>query len=427
MIRTTPESIRSTEEERNPSEQIGLEQEGIERAQMADFENQIEREMGATLRPLWLDLPHTPEEMAVMSEVMADVSESTARASMDRHTRRHLWDAARQLGTMQKMTQLLSRTEGDLFRLYPDEWGFYVQTYRPLARRLQLLLSKTEPRVKQIFPLCELEPHVEVFLDSFKPLLGAGMESRFATHAHGEDYVKQLNQGVQRVREQVRSEAFCRKLGSSRRSVDKNAKSLRDYIDALFAAHGKLLAVRVDLSYKNAGQINRPGAPREEAEQAIKDRDRFFRELKKQPFAEHYLGCVWKLEYGLFRGPHFHVLLFFDGTKVRQDGLFAKLAGTLWGQITQGRGDYYNCNAHRERYGNALGIGMVNRSDLEKRALLQVAASYLVKVDYIRRLTLDGAYRVFGRGEVSALEVRAPGKTQRQRKAGCRSMQSLIG
>lgn len=402
MIRTTPESIRPTEE-RNPSEQVGVEHEGIERAQMADFENQIEREMGATLRPLWLDLPHTPEEMAVMSEVMADVTESTACASLDRHTRRHLWDAARQLGTMQKMTQLLSKTEGDLFRLYPDEWGFYVQTYRPLASRLQLLLSKTEPRLRQIFPLCELEPHVEVFLDSFKPLLGVDMESRFATHAHVEDYVRKLNQGVQRVREQVRSEAFCRKLESSRRSVDKNAKSLRDYIDALFAAHGKLLAVRVDLSYKNAGQINHPGAPREETAQAIKDRDRFFRELKKQPFAEHYLGCVWKLEYGLFRGPHFHVLLFFDGAKVRQDGLFAKLAGNLWVQITQGRGDYYNCNAHKERYGNALGIGMVNRSDLEKRALLQVAASYLVKVDYVRRLTLEGAYRTFGRGEVSAV------------------------
>jgi hypothetical protein len=43
---------------------------------------------------------------------------------------------------------------------------------------------------------------------------------------------------------------------------------------------------------------------------------------------------------------------------------------------------------------------MVNRSDLEKRALLQVAASYLVKVDYVRRLTLDGAYRTFGRGDV---------------------------
>jgi hypothetical protein len=404
MISATPETIRSPEEEGNPSEQVVVEQEGIERAQMADFENQIEREMGATLRPLWLDLPHTPEEMAVMSEVMADVSESTAR--LDRPTRQHLWDAARQLGTMQKMTQLLSKTEGDLFRLYPDEWGFCVQTYRPVATRLQLLLSKTEPRVRQIFPLCELEPHVEVFLDSFKPLLGVEMESRFATHAHGEDYVRKLNQGVHRVREQVRSEAFGRKLESRRRSVDKNAKSLRDYIDALLAAHGKLLAVRVDLSYKNAGQINHPGAPREETAQAIKDRDRFFRELKKQPFAEHYLGCVWKMEYGLFRGPHFHVLLFFDGAKVRQDGLFAKLAGNLWGQITQGHGDYYNCNAHKERYGKALGIGMINRSDLEKRALLQVAASYLVKVDYVRRLTLEGAYRTFGRGEVSVATIR---------------------
>uniref|UniRef100_D5WYT7 YagK/YfjJ C-terminal domain-containing protein n=1 Tax=Thiomonas intermedia (strain K12) TaxID=75379 RepID=D5WYT7_THIK1 len=404
MISTTPGAIRSTEEEGNPSEQIGLEHEGIERAQMADFENQIEREMGATLRPLWLDLPHTPEEMAVMSEVMADVSKSTAR--LDRPTRQHLWDAARQLGTMQKMTQMLSRTEGDLFRLYPDEWGFYVQTYRPLASRLQLLLSKTEPRVRQIFPLCELEPHVEVFLDSFKPLLGVEMESRFATHAHGEDYVRKLNQGVQRVREQVRSEAFGRKLESRIRGVDKNAKSLRDYIDALHAAYGKLLAVRIDLSYKNAGQINRPGGPREETAQAIKDRDQFFRELKKQPFAEHYLGYVWKMEYGLFRGPHFHVLLFFDGAKVRQDGLFAKLAGNLWVKITQGRGDYYNCNAHKERYGNALGIGMVNRSDLEKRALLQVAASYLVKVDYVRRLTLEGAYRTFGRGEVSEAIIR---------------------
>jgi hypothetical protein len=372
------------------------------RTKMFHLEEDIERH-AVNLPQAIYDFPQTTHERAVLSQVVDGVLEDLEDAGTDSVSRTLIWNAARQLTNVRKMVELLSGTEGDLFRADQGAWGFVIRSYRPLAKRLRFLLSTTDPRVAQIFPFCELEPHVEVFLGCFQDLLGKPVIDQYANFEHAQEIVIKLNHGVKLLRERVRSEEFYRKIDALRRSLQKNSKSLRDYIDALFAVYSKLLVIRLDLTYKNAGKIASAEVAYQEVMQAVVDREAFFRKLKGLSVCKSLVGFVWKLEYGLHRGPHFHVILFLDGQKSRQDGSLAKTAGQLWEEVTHGRGDFFSCNAHKPRYGAALGIGMVEHDDQPKRARLQVAARYLVDVDFIRRLVLSGAYRTLGRGEMPSV------------------------
>lgn len=73
--------------------------------------------------------------------------------------------------------------------------------------------------------------------------------------------------------------------------------------------------------------------------------------------------------------------------------------------ITQGKGIYYNCNAHKARYKNCC-LGKLERGDNSKDEGLLEALSYITKIDAFARLVLPGNARTFGRGEVRSLKNR---------------------
>ncbi|WP_447874551.1 YagK/YfjJ domain-containing protein [Serratia fonticola] len=113
------------------------------------------------------------------------------------------------------------------------------------------------------------------------------------------------------------------------------------------------------------------------------------------------VGYVWKLEYGRYRGFHYHLLVFYDGARVRQDVTLARLLGEYWRDvITAGAGHYHNCNANKARY-RFPGIGLLHYTDTAKRKGLNIAVRYLCKVDTYARLTLPNGARSFGRGEIA--------------------------
>ncbi len=391
-------------------------QDDVCRAQALALEEVIDRE---AVSPSWYVGPTVSRhDEAVVGQVVADLLDEADKAGVTRSVRNQIWLAARQLGRIRGLVERLSDTKGDLFRVEADSWGYHVRTYRPLANHLRLMAAMTDRRIAELFPMCEMEPHVEVFLDCFTDLLGMPTPKQFATYARAEEVVARLNTGVQCLRNRVQSEPFQRKLDDLRRSIHKNGKSVRDYLDALFAVYAKLLVVRVDLSYKSREHQDDPRAAQEAMAQAIQDRALFIQRLKHHPIAEHLVGYIWKLEYGLYRGPHLHLMLIFNGQKARMDGVYARTAGELWVQVTQGRGEFYNCNAQKGRYGQALGIGMVTYDDAHKRARLQVAGAYLVEVDFVRRLNVGGAHRLLGRGEMPALDAVRKGRPRGKRAIG---------
>ncbi len=78
-----------------------------------------------------------------------------------------------------------------------------------------------------------------------------------------------------------------------------------------------------------------------------------------------------------------------------------KALGEQWEAITDGQGNYYNCNSRRVQYQEwgTDGIGMVHYADTDKQALLLRALGYLTKPDEQILATLPAGRRTFGRME----------------------------
>ena len=110
-----------------------------------------------------------------------------------------------------------------------------------------------------------------------------------------------------------------------------------------------------------------------------------------------YLSHVVKLEYGLQKGAHKHVLLLFNGAMVRQDVTIAKLIGEHWSKVTTGgMGVYFNCNAapYKNRFSHC-GVGVFSRLDEATVAGFQAVADYITKPDPLVTLVMPSEKRFY--------------------------------
>lgn len=110
-----------------------------------------------------------------------------------------------------------------------------------------------------------------------------------------------------------------------------------------------------------------------------------------------YLSHVVKLEYGLQKGAHMHVLLLFNGAMVRQDVTIAKLIGEHWSKVTtDGTGVYFNCNAapYKNRFSHC-GVGVFSRLDEATVAGFQAVADYITKPDPLVTLMMPSEKRFY--------------------------------
>lgn len=204
-----------------------------------------------------------------------------------------------------------------------------------------------------------------------------------------------INDVLRRFREEAQSATHKRQLRNFQRAASKNLKGALDYVDHLFERHARLLVVRVDLSWRKDFVKNQTIS----TAMARQHRQRLFKRVKSHPLFQHCLGYIWKLEYGQYKGFHYHMCFFFDGSKVRGDITLARHIGELWEkEITNGQGLYFNCNAIASTYAQS-GIGDIHYTDQTKRAVLQKVIAYITKVDTAVRLSLPQGARTFGRGE----------------------------
>lgn len=216
-----------------------------------------------------------------------------------------------------------------------------------------------------------------------------------------EEAVKILNSCMEDIRREINSSSFKARLKSYRRSVVENYRELNSYVDDLFNFHARMLVLRVDLSYLE----NFRGVDGVTVMDVCQHRSRLLKDLKANVFGP-LLGYAWKFEKGKRKGLHYHLLLFFDGGKVRQDVTLARMIGEHWrAVVTEGRGTYYNCNAFKEGY-EFCGIGMVDHTDQRAREGLRRIVLYMTKLDEYFKLSVPGV-RCFGKGvRPKAFEVR---------------------
>lgn len=152
-------------------------------------------------------------------------------------------------------------------------------------------------------------------------------------------------------------------------------ENLNQRIDDLITDYSKLLAIRLDLG------IKKESAPLINHHFMNEAFTRLRNNLRHNKLFEHYITYVAKLEYGIDKAWHYHVLLFFNGQKVNRDIWLSQQIGEYWvNTITRGIGSYYSCNMNQNTY-ISNGIGMVPYGDNTKINSLKMAASYLTKVD----------------------------------------------
>lgn len=197
----------------------------------------------------------------------------------------------------------------------------------------------------------------------------------------------------------------------------RNQKSIHSLIDNQFSKHAKLLPVRIDLGYKTNQAysdmikdelttmeyqaLNYSTIPHEylSNNDIHSNWEELLNKLKwnKRVILKDMVGYAWKVEYGIDKGIHYHLILLFNGNKVMNDYYYATQLGELWMEITNGCGVYFNCSVDKlSRYGDSNALKVTRRD--EDRTNLYNATSYLTKIDEndkIARKFTQG--RLFGR------------------------------
>ena len=157
---------------------------------------------------------------------------------------------------------------------------------------------------------------------------------------------------------------------------NKNYDECTNYINSLFDLYSRLVVLRIDLNYRK--EI----AESKTFENIREDLDKMRNNARNNPAFDGLKGYIIKIEYGLHKKIHAHALFFLDGHKRlgSSDVNHAEEIGEYWKNVTtKGDGDYWNCNALKEKY-TFNGIGLVNANDMETRHYLtQIALDYLCK------------------------------------------------
>ncbi|MDP1710003.1 MAG: inovirus-type Gp2 protein, partial [bacterium] len=172
----------------------------------------------------------------------------------------------------------------------------------------------------------------------------------------------------------------------------------------LFTRYARLLVLRVDLEYQSGNVIHNEQDRLTKYQEASNDRKHFFNNMDSNKLFEHLVGIAWTLEYGVETGFHYHMVLIYDGSEVREDETLAYWVGKYWScNITEGQGRDYNCNAKKNKY-RELGIGTINYYDTALREGLYHAIGYLMKTDHLALMLIPKGCRTFGRGEELATD-----------------------
>lgn len=252
-------------------------------------------------------------------------------------------------------------------------------------------------------------PTIELFLTYMRavPRLHlARMSSLNSQTAHR--LADAINNALEAFLSESKSQQHRKRINNLRRVEKRNQRSITAYINSLFSQHAKLLFIRLDIGYREAHYH------RLTVDNTTHDL-RLYLSIIQRRF-KHLVGYIWKIEYGADRRFHFHLTFIFNGAEHQQDISLGRLLGEQWETITNGLGNYYNCNSRRVQYQEwgTDGIGMVHYADTDKQALLLDALGYLTKSDEQILAVLPAGRRTFGRMEISITQPRT-GRPRRQR------------
>jgi hypothetical protein len=309
-----------------------------------------------------------------------------------------------------------------------------------LARQLETLLwTFSAAQVQWCFPMFQFNPWVTLYMhlsarydlghftgvwrgdrvttdDLLKDNLRANLA--LTNSSIGADWIKTINSFAQEAQTLGRNAEFQLVVKNFKRNEHNNFEGLRELVARLFEQYSRLMVVRVDLGFKKYCPIlnNSPNIKSSDFKEAKVVFKQFLRKLRaKAGIYEHVVGYAWKAEIGVLRGIHFHVVIFFDGSKVRQDVSYGEMIGKHWrDEITKGEGHYYNCNRRKHSY-KECGVGMVSCHDSAKRNVLNTRVlPYLTKTTSLLKADFGKHCRTFSRSELPKRKQKKLGRQRRR-------------
>lgn len=317
------------------------------------------------------------------------------------------WTCCEGLMRIRRTMVRVAKSRDELFRK-PDRVrkGRAGVVASKLGRDLELCLGVDVRAICKAFPEHRFDPYFNLFAETYRASLL--WRSEFARHN-----VDLLNEFVEKLRAGAKRSGFMDDVRNHERGAVKNARRVRRYIDDLYGQYAKLLHVRIDLYYETMWP--RPDVFPVSVKEMKRHRAKFMRHVRKL-FGDAAVGHLWTIEYGDMKGPHFHMLLNFNGHKVRQGITIAQQLGEHWQRvITGGRGRYWNVNKNEDELEaqGRRGIGTIGYADEKRRENLVRTALYLVKTDMFVRLIMPGFGKTFGTGKIVP---RKKSKAGRKRK-----------
>ncbi|MEN3374573.1 inovirus-type Gp2 protein [Dechloromonas sp. ZS-1] len=230
-----------------------------------------------------------------------------------------------------------------------DSYCFRIEGM--FAHGMHTLFDYKNPYVRLFLTACRNLTKQEVFMQW---VMTAGISIREAAY-----------QLISQIQQLAKGNFFRSKLFAHDNWADVSYAKAKDYVDTLFDRCSRYAVVRLDLSYKSDKKHLI------DIEQAKLHLDSFLHAKgRERPkiFAK-LAGYVWRMDFGIDAGFHFHLLLFFKNAYGVRGAYYGNEFGIYWRDfITKGIGRFENCNAREYRYN---GIGEVNRSDIDKREILQ--------------------------------------------------------
>lgn len=311
-------------------------------------------------------------------------------------------DAARQVVNVVHFMKDVARSED---RLFVIRSGDIVSS--ALGLRLVSLLRFPESEVRRAYPIGELNPLVRAFFSCTSDWVSAYSEKY---HTNVDSRVDALNQLVMLLKGKVSSAEINKQQNKWARRSAKNYNSLLLAINSCFERHSRICALRIDLGYRIC-DFSSGLKITQSFERVHDDRVALIDSVQKL-FGDSFLFFAWKLEYGLLKGFHYHLLLFLKGSDHSHDILLSREIGEMWGRVTHQQGTYFNCSIDKTKY-KEIGIGLLSAENGNHRKGLENVAKYLTKPDYYIALEISGNRRTFGKSVVKKSEKNKPGPKRR--------------
>lgn len=320
---------------------------------------------------------------------------------------------SKQLSNIGQLTQTIISQPNDPLYIVTDQGNGTLKVQpTELAKSIENMVEHYLYEILEQFPIHGFHPYVSVFIRNaidcnlmFAVDHQRALKKTNNLYQIGVDYevmvdlIFSMRTCIQQILEYTSHAEFKDMIYNAHRASQKNHEGMMRYIDSLFEHYARLVVIRLDLHYHEGHAIISHGDIAKKYWQAKYDFRHLLNNAKMNSLFDDMVGYIWSLEYGPERGFHYHVVMFFNSSQVKNDVYRAWEVGQYWEGITPPRGTYWNCNEHKDQYPQC-GIGIIHYSDVEKINYLKQAAAYLIKVDhYVRMLTPDSG-RTFGRGEI---------------------------